>query len=73
MGLITENITQSVLSDYFEYIDPFKSLHSEYLQTKFYKNHFGLVVSSYNEFTCTCSCLSTPVLGTVSIPGNNTI
>ena len=73
MGLITENITQSVLLDYFECVDPFKSLHSEYLQTKFYKDHFGLVVSSYNEFTCTCTHLSIHTLGTVSVPGNNTI
>ena len=73
MGLIAENITQPVLSDYFEHIDPFKSLHSEYLQTKFYKDHFGLVVSSYNKYTCTCTHLSVHSLSTVCVPGNNTI
>ena len=73
MGLIAENITQPVLSDYFEHIDPFKSLHSEYLQTKFYKDHFGLVVSSYNKYTCTCTHLSVHSLGTVCVTGNNTI
>lgn len=32
-------------SDCFQVIDPFDGLHSEYMQQKFYKEHFNLLVS----------------------------
>ena len=34
------------LSDCLEYTNPFAGLETEYLQTKYYREHFGLVVSS---------------------------
>ncbi len=34
------------LSTSFQDIDPFTGLHSEYMQQKFYKEHFNLIVSS---------------------------
>ena len=34
------------LSTCFQDIDPFTGLHSEYMQQKFYKEHFNLIVSS---------------------------
>ena len=33
-------------SDCFQTIDPFDGLHSEYMQQKFYKEHFNLLVST---------------------------
>lgn len=33
------------ISSCFEVPNPFEALHTEYLQTKYYKNHFNLVVS----------------------------
>lgn len=33
------------LSSCFQNIDPFNGLHSEYMQQKFYKEHFNLIVS----------------------------
>ncbi len=37
------------LSECFNIDDPFAALNSEYLQTKFYREHFGLIVS-YSHF-----------------------
>lgn len=41
--------------DTFEHYDPFSLLKTEYQQSKFYREHFGLVVSrdlSYNYYSC---------------------
>ena len=35
------------LNDTFTLIDPFQGLATEYQQSKYYQEHFGLVVSSY--------------------------
>lgn len=44
------------VSSCFEIPDPFSALHTEYLQTKYYKKHFNLVVSQHvidnSEFQC---------------------
>ena len=38
------------LAHCFKDINPFQSLETEYLQNKFYKDHFGLVVSLVNSY-----------------------
>lgn len=38
--------TQAELSDCLEYKNPFATLQTEHLQTKYYREHFGLVVST---------------------------
>ena len=38
--------TQAELSDCLEYKNPFATFQTEHLQTKYYREHFGLVVST---------------------------
>ena len=40
-------IVRTRLAECFKHEDPFASLQTEYQQTKFYQEEFGLVVSSY--------------------------
>ena len=44
------------LSTCFEVVDPFSMLQTEFLQTKFYKEHFGLVVRIM-YLICYCTCV----------------
>ena len=44
------------LSECFQYKNPFANLETEFLQTKYYKEYFGLVVRIYvNVFTVASS------------------
>jgi len=49
---------EEILSDCFLPIDPFSQMRTEYEQTKFYKEHFGLIVScmliTVLDYTCKC-------------------
>ena len=51
-------IVRTRLAECFEHEDPFASLQTEYQQTKFYQEEFGLVVNSY-ILTC---CLNTYIV-----------
>lgn len=42
------NIQYPDISSCFSDINPFKGLETEHLQSKFYKNHFNLIVSNHN-------------------------
>ena len=43
----TSTFCTEQISSQFEYEDPFASLQTEYQQTKFYREQFGLIVSHY--------------------------
>ena len=44
--LVEERVTSNIdVSDCFSHVDPFETLETEYLQSKYYKENFGLVVS----------------------------
>ena len=47
-------LTQDELGGCLEYKNPFAALETEHLQTKYYREHFGLVVSSvqYHNLWC---------------------
>ena len=56
--------TWDYVKDSFHTPDLFENLKTEYFQTKFYRQHFGLVVSLLNYSKCTVSCILCNISGT---------
>ena len=51
LGILSEE-QQADLERVFEYTDPFAGLQSEYLQTKYYRENFNLVVKIHYHACC---------------------